>query len=143
MVLIAHCGAQGATSSFVAKSANTNPGRVRRVLAPLVRAGLVAGREGGGGGYTLERRPDDITLADIFAAVEEGPVLPTHPRAPNRRCPIGSGISAALHELDEDLGVAVRDALSGRSLRWLARRVDAAAGTSALSRGLSGKRPRQ
>ncbi len=127
LVLLAHCGAKGATSDYIAESASTNPARVRRVLAPLVRAGLIAGREGGGGGYTLARRPDDITLGDIFAAVEEGPVLPAHPKAPNTRCPIGSGITAALRELDENVGDAVRDVLSRRSLRWLAKRVAAGA----------------
>lgn len=105
------------------------------MLAPLVRAGIVAGREGGGGGYTLARRPDAITLGDIFAAVEKGPVLPSHPRAPNTRCPIGSGITAALEELEDDVGDAVRDVLAHRSLRWLAKRVAIGAAASAMSSG--------
>ena len=142
LVLLAHCGPKGATSDYIADSASTNPARVRRVLAPLVRAGLIAGREGSGGGYTLARRPDAITLGDIFAAVEEGPVLPAHPKAPDARCPIGSGITAALRELDENVGDAVRDVLSRRILRWLAKRVAVEAGTS-LSRGNDRKRARR
>jgi len=133
LVLLAHCGTKGATSDYIAESASTNPARVRRVLAPLVRAGIVAGREGGGGGYALARTPDAITLGDIFAAVEEGPVLPSHPRAPNTRCPIGSGITAALEELEDDVGDAVRDVLARRSLRWLAKRVALGAGASAMT----------
>lgn len=123
LVLLAHCGTKGATSDYIAQSASTNPARVRRVLAPLVRAGIVAARQGGHGGYTLAQAPGAITLGDVFAAVEEGPVLPSHPRAPNTRCPIGAGISAALERLQDDVDDAVRDALARRSLRWLARRV--------------------
>jgi len=143
LVLLAHCGTKGATSDDIAKSASTNPARVRRVLAPLVRAGIVAGREGGGGGYTLGRTPDAITLGDVFTAVEEGPVLPAHPRAPNTRCPIGAGITTALEELDDDVGDAVRDVLARRSLSWLAKRVAIGAGASAISTGNSRKPARR
>lgn len=142
MVLLAHSGAKGATSDYIAESASTNPARVRRVLAPLVRAGLVSGREGGGGGYVLARAPDAITLGDIFAAAEEGPVLPFHPRAPNTRCPIGSGITAALEQLEDDVGAAVRDVLARRSLRWLAKRVANGAGASAMTSRNNRKRAR-
>lgn len=134
LVLLAHRGAKGATSDYIAESASTNPARVRRVLAPLVRAGIVAGREGGGGGYVLARAPEAITLAEVFGAVEEGPVLPAHPRGPSTRCPIGSGITAGLEELEDEVGDAVRDALARRSLRWLAARVATSAGASAMSR---------
>lgn len=135
LVLLAHCGTKGATSDYIAESASTNPARVRRVLAPLVRAGIVAGREGGGGGYVLARAPEAIPLGDIFAAVEQGPVLPSHPRAPNTRCPIGAGITAALEEVEDDVGDAVRNVLARRSLRWLAKRVALGAGASAMSSG--------
>lgn len=135
LVLLAHCGSRGATSDFIAESASTNPARVRRVLAPLVRAGIVAGRQGGGGGYTLAQNADAVTLGDIFAAVEEGSLLPSHPRAPNTRCPIGSGITAALEELERDVRQAVNDVLAHRSLRWLATRVAAAARNPTTGRG--------
>lgn len=123
LVLLAHQREVGATSDFIAESASTHPARVRRVLAPLVRCGLVQAREGGGGGYVLARQPEAITLGEVFAAVEQGPVLPLHPRGPNRRCPIGAGIVPALEDLEGELETAVRDALSRRTLRWLAERV--------------------
>lgn len=142
LVLLSHCGSRGATSDFIAESASTNPARVRRVLAPLVRAGMVAGREGGGGGYRLARTPDAITLGDIFAAVEEGRLLPSHPRAPSTRCPIGLGITAAMEAVEHEVGNAVRDVLARRSLRWLAQRVAAGARRSATSTGRKRKAAR-
>lgn len=130
LVLLAHQQEAGATSDFIAESASTHPARVRRVLAPLIRSGLVLAREGGGGGYVLGRLPEGITLAEVFGAVEHGPVLPLHPRGPNTRCPVGAGIVPALEDLEEELEAAVRDALSRRTLRWLAARV--ASGTPLL-----------
>lgn len=121
--LLAHAGDDGATSDHLAESASTHPARVRRVLAPLVRAGLVVGREGGGGGYVLARRPADITLAELFTALDEGPVLRLHPQAPNARCPVGAGIMSALEDLEGEVGEAVQTALGRRTVAWLASRV--------------------
>ncbi|WP_370872400.1 Rrf2 family transcriptional regulator [Paenibacillus zeirhizosphaerae] len=43
---------------------------VRRVLTRLVQAEMVTAREGRDGGYMLARSADEITLADIYRAVE-------------------------------------------------------------------------
>lgn len=138
LVLLAHQGEQGATSESVAESASTHAARVRRVLAPLVRARLVAGREGGGGGYVLARRPEEITLEEVYAALDEGPLLALHPRTPNARCPVGAGITPALEVLEEDVGAAVRTALGRRSVGWLASRAGAANGGSPTLQGTEG-----
>ena len=45
---------------------------VRRVLAQLVRAGLVEAREGRDGGYRLARSAEHITLADVYRVVKQG-----------------------------------------------------------------------
>jgi Rrf2 family protein len=42
---------------------------LRRVLAQLVRADLIRAREGRDGGYRLARPADQITLAEIYQAV--------------------------------------------------------------------------
>jgi DNA-binding IscR family transcriptional regulator len=129
LVLLAHYREEGATSEFIAESASTNPARVRRVLARLVRAGVLFSREGGGGGYILARAPADITLDEVFTVLDQGPVLPLQPRAPNVTCPVGAGIVPALRELEGEAGRAIRKALARHSLDWLARRVATRAAT--------------
>ena len=42
---------------------------LENVLADLRRAGIVRGRRGAAGGYTLTRAPDEITVLDIVRAV--------------------------------------------------------------------------
>lgn len=43
---------------------------VESILPALVRAGLVCGVSGKGGGYTLSRPPEEITLRDVLLAAE-------------------------------------------------------------------------
>ena len=90
---------EGYPSAYLAGSVNTHPVFLRRVLARLVRAGLVETREGRDGGYCLARAADRITLAEVYRLMRaEGP-LPPSPAEPNPLCEVGSGIRAALGEV--------------------------------------------
>src|SRR5215472_14689573 len=57
------------TSDQVAASVNTNPVIIRRSLGDLRRAGLVRVRRGAEAGWSLERRPEDITMLAVYDAV--------------------------------------------------------------------------
>ncbi len=48
---------------------------LEQILLSVKGAGLVRSKRGVGGGYVLARPPDDITLADIVAAVEGPQIL--------------------------------------------------------------------
>jgi len=41
-----------------------------QIIIPLRGAGMVAGRRGAGGGYTLTRKPSEITVRDIVEVLE-------------------------------------------------------------------------
>lgn len=92
---------QRATSTFIAKSVNANPVVIRRVLGQLKDAGLVE-VEMGLGGATLACDAEQITLLDVYRAVEssEEHLFNFH-EDPNPACPVGRNIHAALDgELD-------------------------------------------
>lgn len=59
------------TSSEIADHAGTNPVVVRRVLGRLRDAGLLTSEKGHAGGWRLARAPQDITLADVYLALDE------------------------------------------------------------------------
>ena len=59
------------TSSEIADHAGTNPVVVRRVLGRLREAGLLTSEKGHAGGWRLARSPEDITLADVYLALDE------------------------------------------------------------------------
>lgn len=72
-----------------------SPSYLDLLFARLRGAGLVLGMRGPGGGYTLARAADAITLADIVCAVDDGSAnrAPTH-RSFADRPHAGPGISS-------------------------------------------------
>lgn len=85
------------TSDYIAGSVNTNPVIVRRIMGMLKKAGLVDVRPGVGGASLLKDL-DEITLLDVYRAVEvikDGQLFNFHDE-PNPQCPVGRNIEAAL-----------------------------------------------
>lgn len=89
------------TGDFIAVSVNTNPVMIRRIMGMLKKAGLVEIRPGVGGASLL-RPPGEITLLDIYRAVQlagDKQLFRIHEH-PNIQCPIGRNIEQVLqHEL--------------------------------------------
>ena len=63
------------TSQALAGALATNPVVVRRLLSALSHAGLVASAKGPAGGTRLVRSPKQITLRDIYRALDTGDLL--------------------------------------------------------------------
>src|SRR5258707_13863917 len=70
MSFVAYAGDEGTASEAIAKSLQTNPVVVRKILKLLEREGLVALRQGRHGGVGLRHRASAITLGQIYKAVE-------------------------------------------------------------------------
>ncbi|MDB5310152.1 MAG: ywnA [Gemmataceae bacterium] len=96
LALLAHGDGESLTSEWIAGSVNTNAVVIRRILALLARAGLVATQEGAKGGSRLARPAKEINLLAVYRAVEEGDLFASHPQPPNPQCPVGCHIQAAL-----------------------------------------------
>lgn len=85
------------TSEFIAGSVNTNPVVIRRILGMLKKAGFVS-VSSGVGGASLEKALHEMTLLDIYRAVEvveEGELFQFHD-SPNPQCPVGAAIQGVL-----------------------------------------------
>ena len=59
-----------ATSTHLATSINTSPSFVRRILAKLSKANLVSTTTGKSGFCLLAKKPEDISLLEIYKAVD-------------------------------------------------------------------------
>ena len=90
--------AEGYASEHVARSINTHPVFLRRVMAKLTKAGLVEAREGRGGGYRLSRPAKRISLGEIYEATEPEGAIAKSPCEPNAKCLIGAGIQTAFDD---------------------------------------------
>jgi Rrf2 family protein len=84
------------TSDDIAKSIRTNPVVVRRLLAQLTRRGLVAVKQGAGGGARLTRPPQQITLSDIYLALGEGPLFQVPLLGETHECAVGRSVGPVL-----------------------------------------------
>ena len=88
-------GKEKTTSTFLAGSVNVNPVIIRNTLGQLKAAGLVTVKAGEGGA-SLAKEPKDITLLDIFDAVEKEEALFHFHENHNPECPVGKNVHAVL-----------------------------------------------
>lgn len=102
LTLLARSGDEPLKSDAVACSVNTNPVVIRRILCALSKAGLVTSQTGAAGGSRLALKPHQITLLEVYRAVDAGEIFSLHPQPPNAKCPVGMNIEGALDRiLDE------------------------------------------
>lgn len=88
-------GKEKTTSTFLAGSVNVNPVIIRNTLGQLKAARLVTVKAGEGGA-SLAKDPKDITLMDVFDAVEKEETLFHFHENPNPECPVGKNVHAVL-----------------------------------------------
>ena len=88
-------GKEKTTSTFLAGSVNVNPVIIRNTLGQLKSAGLVTVKAGEGGA-SLAKDPKNITLMDVFNAVEKEEMLFHFHENPNPECPVGKNVHAVL-----------------------------------------------
>ncbi|MDD9717712.1 MULTISPECIES: RrF2 family transcriptional regulator [Dinoroseobacter] len=100
------------TSADIAEHAGTNPVVVRRVLGKLREAGLLTSEKGHAGGWRLARPPQDITLADVYLALDERMVA-TGNAEDVPACSIEHAlhrrVSSVLEEIEESLVQRLRE----------------------------------
>lgn len=99
-------------SEQVAESVNTNPVVIRRILCELAQARLVVSQTGSAGGSRLARKPEEITLLDVYEAVESRGVFSLPRQPPSRRCPVGLNIETVLGNVLEEVDSAVEYVLT-------------------------------
>ncbi len=100
------------TSDFLARSVNTNPALIRKIMGMLKNAGLVKVRPGVAGAE-LAKDLSDITLLDIYKAVnvvQDKELFSVHEN-PNPQCPVGRNIQQAIGPLLETAQTALEKAL--------------------------------
>ena len=106
------------TSDFLASSVNVNPVVIRRLLQQLKKAGIINVKRGSGGAY-IEKPLDEITLLDVYNAVEcidNGNLFHFHEN-PNSRCPVGRNIHSVLDRRLDSIQQAMEREMSSVTLQ--------------------------
>lgn len=110
-------------SGDLAMSIGTNPAFLRGLLGRLKEAGLVEIKMGKGGGAQLRRKAEDISLVDVYRAVEHCQAITTHHSTPDTRCMVGRNILPVMEELIVDVQRAVENRLQAVNVADIAKKV--------------------
>jgi len=116
LAVLAYKEGEAVISALLAASVNTNPVVIRRLLLLLQAAGFIETRKGAGAGSRLSRAPERITLAEVYQAVETDEPFASHSKRPNRACPVGNCIQAALEKVFASGEAALQQELAKTSL---------------------------
>jgi len=105
LYLTTHHGAGRRKNREIAEATHVPSPFLARILARLVKAGIVKATAGQDGGYELIRAPSELSLFDVIAAVED--VAPRECVLRNQACVESGARFCAVHEAWS----AARDAL--------------------------------
>ncbi|WP_426489902.1 Rrf2 family transcriptional regulator [Hymenobacter sp. 102] len=118
LAYLAYANGQPVSSEVLAGSAGTHPVVVRRLVSTLRTAGLVMSQRGVGGGTVLARPATDITLLDVFRAVQdtEPDLFQVSSTNPSAHCDLGRVMQETLEGLFGPAIEAMRAALAAVSV---------------------------
>lgn len=112
-------------STEIASQLQSHSTFLRRVLAPLVKAGIVEAREGRVGGYFLGRSADSITLGEVYTAVKATATQATEEPNGDPDCgTAGEQLDLALGVILDQAEEQVVDFLNRFTIADLALKVD-------------------
>ncbi len=98
------------SSEELASNVCTNPARVRKVMAKLKKAGIIATKEGLEGGYHLIGDPDTISLKQISDALDVAFVSSSWKSGDeNNPCMVASGMAGVMDEIYGELNELCRE----------------------------------
>ena len=95
------------TSEVLAKTMGTNSAVFRRTMAGLREAGYVRSGKGHGGGWQLEKKLSEITLFDVFDALEHSHAFSFGLRNENTTCKVEKAVNTALSSAMKDAHAAL------------------------------------
>ncbi|MEV7425783.1 Rrf2 family transcriptional regulator [Streptomyces sp. NPDC091212] len=116
LAVAAESGSPVLSSAQLAEGLDANPSLVRKLLVPLVRAGLVESVKGRAGGTRLARPAEDVTLAEVYrCAVGDKPLWACRPES-EHVCLVTAHTSAYFAQLTEQAEQAVLGAFGDHTL---------------------------
>ena len=119
-VLARNSGKGPVCSNMIAQSVHTNPVVIRRLMTELEKANLVKSVAGRAGGFELNRDAAQITLADVYFAVEDENVFRMHKTNPHASCPVAAQLGQVLTAPLRAAECALHSSLAKTSIRDVA-----------------------
>lgn len=124
MAALGYRSGRDTTSAQLATSVNTSASFVRRTLAKLSKAGLVETATGKAGACWLARDAKNISLLDIYKAVDAPKAFSIHHYSERKECPVSCHIKDALDKALLKTQKAMEISLDGISLAQIVFQVN-------------------
>ena len=99
MLALGYGNGRQVTSGELASSINTSPSFVRRILAKLSKAHLVSTTTGKSGSCLLAKRAEDISLLEIYKAVDAPQTFVIHDYPVQNSCRVSCNIEAVMQKV--------------------------------------------
>jgi Rrf2 family protein len=109
------------TSDELARVMQTHPVVVRRVMAGLRDSGLVQSEKGHGGGWVLSCNLSDITLGDVYQALDAPELFAMGNRTEAPGCLVEEAVNAALDSAFDEARQLLLDRLGDVTLASLSK----------------------
>lgn len=125
------------TSERAGKSAGTNAAFIRKTSSKLSKAGLLKVSKGKYGGMALGRPAHQITLWDVYVAVDNSDLFSLHASVPSEKCFVGRTIMPTLTGALHGVSQAFRDSMETTTLADVSAQLLSRAGREDKLAGLS------
>jgi Rrf2 family protein len=90
------------TSETLSEHMDANPVVIRRTMAGLRKAGLVGSSKGHGGGWSISRDLKEISLLDIYRALDEPILVQQHRDTEMPECLVEQTVGRALDAIYQE-----------------------------------------
>ncbi len=115
-------GGKVCSSGDLASQLHAHAVFLRRIFARLVRAGIAEAREGRDGGYLLARPAEQITLADVYRALQSNETGATLPFELPRGLELEHSLCHAFSDIGAEVDASILRTLERHTLAELAGR---------------------
>ena len=107
-------------STVISKMLGTPPPIVRRTMGALRNRGIIASAKGKGGGWTLRRPLDRITMLDVYEALDRPALFALGPANEDPTCLVEKAVDARLGGALEAAAAMLRTEMERTTLEQIA-----------------------
>ncbi|MFD0671386.1 RrF2 family transcriptional regulator [Cohnella sp. GCM10027633] len=122
LVILSRDNVQTCPSAELAAYLQSEATLLRRIMAALVKGGLLETREGRDGGYRLRRDPSTITLEEVYTVLQVSDPLCFGIKETTGTHPFGREMKSIFCELTSEMDRSMREVLSRHTIGQLANR---------------------
>ncbi|MFZ3229366.1 MAG: Rrf2 family transcriptional regulator [Pseudobdellovibrio sp.] len=110
-------------SEVLAASVSTNPVVIRRLLSLLTKAELVVTLRGKSGGVHLAKDPNQITLKDVYVAINLSESICAHTKKQTKECPVSCSMQAILATISDGTQKSILKYLDSQKLSDIIKKI--------------------